>query len=202
MGVGMHHVDPLLRWAKPCNYLLFPTRNERDDMRESEHKNIDGVDYTCEMMPGTLAQKTLVELTLLLGRPLLVSLAKGFTGEGEVEIDELADAATLLLSERLNAESSDRLIKATLQGVTTSGAGYVAATDAAFDTHFRGRILHLYKVFAWSLEVNYRDFFDGALSSPLLEKAKQAAKRAYHRSTSTLGSGTSSTSETTSTSET
>ena len=33
-----------------------------------------------------------------------------------------------------------------------------------FDEHFGGRLMHLYKVVQFTLEVNYKDFFDVAQS--------------------------------------
>ena len=63
---------------------------------------------------------------------------------------------------------------------------------ARFDIHFKGRVLAMYKVFAWAMEVNYRDFFGAAHSSPLGQILKMAGSKAWSGLTSTPRSGSSS----------
>jgi len=169
--------------------------------REIEYKEINNVRYICEMMPATLSTKTLIELTDVLGRPLLVSLSKGVSTDGgldELEIDDLAEVSTRLLFEKLTPDNTDRIVKSVLCGVKAEGVGDMSDSKI-FDSHFRGEIMHMFRVFAWALEVNYRDFFAAARSSALLSKLKKAGKRAVIQKIATQESGTSSSTETPST---
>ena len=160
-------------------------------MRETEHKNIDGTNYVCLMMPATVAQKTLVRLTDTLGRPLVFALSKAL-GDEEIEVEHLADVALRALFDKLNEETSDDIIKSLLDGVEAEGVGSVSS-PAVFDSHFRGRVLHLYKVVAWSVEVNYRDFFDAAATKKLKQSLQTVLTRASTPPTSTQPSGPSAT---------
>ena len=154
--------------------------------REVELKEIDGEKYACRMMPATVAQKTLVRLTDLVGRPVMVMIAGAIRDEGETELQTIAEIGTRILFERLTDDESDFVIKSVLDGVMVEGGGEVLKS---FDEHFRGRIMHLYKVFAWSVEVNYRDFIDAALSSDLKTSVKEVATKAWQAATSTMKSG-------------
>ena len=166
-------------------------------MRETEYKEIDGVRYACDMMPATKAHKTLIELTAMVGRPVIVAIAKGASGGdlGESEVDSLAEVGTALLFDRLTPDSSDQVIQNVLDGVRSEGVGNLS-DRITFDQHFRGRIVHLYKVFAWAVEVNYRDFFAVASSSHLLQNLRQKAGLAALHLMQTPSSDDSSSSET------
>ena len=144
--------------------------------REVETVSIDGEKYACRMMPATKGQKVLIRLTELVGRPALVMAAGAVRGEGDVQLHDLIEVGTRIIFERLTDEEADASIKDVLDGVMVEGGGDVLKN---FDEHFRGRILHLYKVFAWALEVNYRDFFDAALSSDLKETVQEVGTKAW-----------------------
>lgn len=141
-------------------------------MIETQRTEIDGVKYICEMMPATKAHKVLIELLDILGRPALVAIATGAGGKGfDAGIDVIAEVASRLLTEKLTPDSSDRIIKIALDGVKAEGVGAVNE-EKIFDNHFRSRILHLYKVFAWAIRVNYMDFFNAADSNPSISGVK------------------------------
>ena len=154
--------------------------------REVETKRIDDEKYACRMMPATKGQKVLIRLTELVGRPALVMTAGVIRSEGEVEVHDIIELGTRIIFERLTDDEADATIKDVLDGVMVENGGEVLKN---FDEHFRGRIMHLYKVFAWALEVNYRDFFDAALSSDLKETVTEVATRAWQGAISTMKSG-------------
>jgi len=153
--------------------------------REIQFKEIGGVKYICEMMPATQANKTLISLTEIIGRPAVSMIAKAFTDDGDIEIDDLAGIGLASMFERFDEDVGDRMIKSVLTGVRAEGVSDLAKE---FDEHFRGRILDLYKVFAWALEVNYKDFFDAARSSALISKLSSVGVKARSLLTSTTPS--------------
>ncbi len=151
--------------------------------RETENTEIGGQRYICTMMPATLANKTLITLVEIIGRPAATILANAFTEKdfGDIDIEELAGVAMQAVFERFDGERGDAIVKALLVGVRVEGINEELSTTAAFDKHFRGRILTLYKVFRWSVEVNYRDFFDVVRSSGLITKISSAGAKALSR---------------------
>lgn len=169
--------------------------------REKENTTIDDVAYVCHMMPATMANKVLVELSGALGHPLLVAIATMFEGGGETEVEHVVDTAMKLVMSRLPPDDADRICKTILNGVSASGAGPLHELDN-FDSHFRGRIFHLWKVVFWSIKVNYRDFFYAANSNPTVSNLVEALSNGARTLTATLSSGVVFSSEKPSTSET
>lgn len=173
--------------------------------RETEFTEIDEQKYSCSMMPGTKGNKTLVELIDMVGRPVVVMASNALrqtkpngkdpTMGIELGIDsnlsDLVQLGTHLLFERLTPEQADATIKAVLDGVSAEGVGDLKKKEI-FDEHFRGRIWHLWKVFAWSLEVNYRDFFEGLRSNMTIQRWILAGSKVWGPQTSTSKSGESS----------
>lgn len=150
--------------------------------RDTQFKEISGDRYACSMMPATLANKTLITLVDVIGRPATTILANAFTAKdvGDLDVEELIGVAMTAVFERMDGERGDALIKAVLTGVVVEGKGDVVKM---FDEHFRGRILTLYKVFRWAIEVNYKDFFDAVRSSALITKISSVGAKAYSRLT-------------------
>ena len=151
------------------------------------------INYGCTMLPATKAQMVFVELLDVLGHPLLMAVSKGFTDSSDLE--GIADAGANSLFTKLRPDNSDRLIKVLLGCVRSKGAGNLAS-EAVFDKHFAGRIHHLYKVIAWSIEVNYRDFFVAAHSFPMLDQILRAVGQVVNQKITTQVSGESSELET------
>lgn len=148
--------------------------------RDVARKEIGGQMYNCTMMPATKANRTLISLTEIVGRPAVAMLSNAFVNDANIEISDLAGIGIATIFERFDEETGDRLIKNILDGVLCEGVGPV---NDHFDEHFRGRILTLYQVFAWALEVNYKDFFDGARSSALMSKISTAVAKVQSRLT-------------------
>lgn len=155
--------------------------------RETQFKEISGDKYACSMMPATLANKTLITLIDVVGRPATTILANAFTAKdvGDLDVEELIGVAMTAVFERMDGDRGDALVKAVLTGVTVESKGDVVKI---FDEHFRGQILTLYKVFRWAIEVNYQDFFDAVRSSALITKISSAGAKAHNRLTTILTS--------------
>ena len=165
-------------------------------MRESEQKefevyqskNSDGsikntkLKYSCKMLPATVSQKTLVRLLEILGQPILLAVAKGW--EESADMDAMADAGIHALFDKLTPESSNDVIK-TLIGCVRCEGEEALTDETTYDEHFAGRILHLYKLMGWIIEVNYRDFFVDARLAPLFGGLRRMAERAETPSTLT-----------------
>lgn len=169
--------------------------------REKENTNIDDVDYVCHMMPATMANKALVELSGALGHPLLVAISTMIGGGGGTDVEHVVDTAMKLVMTRLSPDDADRICKMMLNGVSASKAGPLHEVDN-FDAHFRGRLFHMWKVVFWSINVNYRDFFYAANSSPTVSNLVGALSVGARTLTATLLSGAAFLSAKPSTSET
>lgn len=171
--------------------------------RTTENKKIDDVDYACDMMPATLANKVLIELSGTLGHPLLVAITTLYDGgsDGDIDLKHAVDTAMKLVMSRLSPDDADRICKLMLNGVGTAGVGPLHEV-VNFDKHFGGRIFHMWKVVFWSIKVNYRDFFYAASSSPTVSNLVEALSNGAKALTATLSSGAVFSSEKPSTSET
>ena len=169
--------------------------------REKENTTIDDVDYVCHMMPATMANKAMVELSGALGHPLLVAISSTVGSGADTDVEHIVDTAMKLVMTRLSPDDADRICKMMLHGVRASGAGPLHEVDN-FDAHFRGRLCHMWKVVFWSIHVNYRDFFYAANSSPTVSNLVGALSSGAKALTTTLLSGAAFLSAKDSTSET
>ncbi len=163
-------------------------------MRETEFTEIDGEKYVCTMMPGTKAQMTFVEMSQLIGAPAMAMIAKAFepvvTKDGDVKegldahtVESLMAQGVQVFLTELTPAQSDRIIKTLMDGIKCEGVGDLSDVKL-FDAQFRGRVLTMYRVFSWSMEVNFRDFFDAALSSRIRQILQKAGAKAWSGLTS------------------
>ena len=169
--------------------------------RENSNKEIDGVKYVCLGMPATKSHAVMIELLEILGRPAFVAIATGLGDGFDSGIDKVVDVATELLMHKLTPETANRVVRMMLDGVQAEGVGGFDS-DKIFDEHFRGRIMHMYKVIGWSIQVNYSDFFGVARSNHTVANAVKMGGQALTLLTATLQSGLSAAEKTESTSET
>lgn len=165
-------------------------------MREIQRKEIDGHQYVCTQMSVRKAHQTFIELVATLGQPIVVSLSRGYDEDKDAS-DVLTTAASMMMM-NLSRDVSDRLLANVFDGVLCDGIGKLTPWDGDFEDHFHGRIFSMYKVWAWGIEVNYRDFLDAAQSLGLVKMAKEMGKSAFQsRQTQTGESGESSPQSTT-----
>lgn len=166
-------------------------------MIKEETKEIDGHLYSCRMMTVRAAHNTFLSLCSTLGGPVVEVLARGSDdGDGD-EIEKLIMGAISVAVQNLEGEVGEKLLKSVFTGVTFVGEGptgfELKPWDANFERHFTGRLFSVYKVWAWAIQVNYKDFLDGAQTLGG-DKAKSLGKSALNSLlTSTSESGQSST---------
>lgn len=165
-------------------------------MRKAEFKEIDGYKYRCDMMPVRRAQRTWIDLLSTLGGPAIEAIASGMDNE-EQDAIALLTASISVIAQKLEGTVSERLIEAVFEGVsTTEGEGEdileLKPWDAKFESHFHGRLLTLYKVWAWAVQVNYSDFLDAAQSLGLDQSLKLGKQALLSHLTPTSESGVSS----------
>lgn len=148
-------------------------------MTDTHRKTVDGVAYICKKMPGWTSVELLADLTSIVGEPLVLALSKALDVDGELEEEDIismAQRAAFQLFDRIDAETSRRLMSKALLGVCAEKLGHEDdALINAFDDHFRGKPLAAIKLFVWSLEVNYRSFLDVSGFRKLLSRAKEVA---------------------------
>lgn len=159
---------------------------------ETQTKKIDGIGYACSMMPARLANNTLTRLTLLVGRPALVMAAGAIQAEDEEDEEKmmlrLIQIGVDQVFRGLTPDEADTVLMALMTGVQYAGLDTTKdlSDEDVFDDHFRGSLLRAYKVWAWSLQVNYKDFLDAALSSRTLSKVRAVGTQALNTKIATL----------------
>lgn len=153
-------------------------------------REIDGLRVTLSPLPARTANQWLVKLTGYLA-PLVGAIAGAVKAPEEaegfkLEQADVTDAGLSGLGTALQATCSalkpaelDALFDAMLARcqVEVDGAIHEVVGETAFNAVFTGRAATSWKVLAFALTENYRDFFGGALGA-LLTKAKTAATRA------------------------
>lgn len=125
--------------------------------RLTKSVSIDGKTYNVTPWSGTKAARMLARLVKLLGPALgtLMSSAGSLKGLLDAKTSDVNFSQVFMsLSDRLDDQSFDQLIKELLEGVS-EGPKFV--TDD-FDTRFSGEMTTMFKLVKASLEVNYGDF--------------------------------------------
>ena len=130
-------------------------------------REIDGIAYSCAPLPATKALRLMTRLTKLVGETALIIAAKGRAALDDVPADVL-QFTVRAIADRLEEDEVVTTIKLLLSTMRTAGVEDLSKT---FDTHFQGRLMHLFGVVQYALEVNYRDFFD-ALRSQDIDEAE------------------------------
>ncbi len=167
-------------------------------MRETETKEIDGCTYACTMMSIRQANRTWMEMCAVLGEPVVRGLARAVR-DPDQQVKELILSAMSAALMNLTEEIHERLIAAVFNGVRADKVGELKAWDSKFEDHFHGRLFTMYKVWTWSVQVNYQDFLDaaqslnvGSLLESLGETKSQESQGSPDPQTSTGESGESS----------
>lgn len=125
-------------------------------MIETKEKLIDGDTYMVSQFPGRRAIKIQIRLVKLLG-PAVASLVAGSKGlDDSIALSNLADAVARL-GAALDPDDFESLVMELLS--MTRKNGREIGSQAAFDAEFTGKLTTVYKVLAFVLEVNFKDFF-------------------------------------------
>ena len=130
-------------------------------MRDLDVRNIDGTNYSTSPLPATKSLAVLTRLTKMVGETLLVIASRGAAALDDIDEDVIAFTVRQLV-ERLDEREVDQTVRDLLAGMRC--AGVEKDVVQVFDAHFAGRLMHLFKVLQYSLEVNYSDFFDAVQS--------------------------------------
>lgn len=160
-------------------------------MLEAQTETIDGTAFTISPLPAMKAFLMLQRLGKVLG-PALARVAGAVKGDA-VDGAGAADALVLLFS-GLPPEELETIVRDLLAGSLVLGEGGKAAPlmtggangKGVFDVVFQGRMGTLFKLLAFAIRVNYRDFFD-ALSGKLGAVAAKMQRQFAGSSTSPAG---------------
>jgi hypothetical protein len=137
-------------------------------MVESKSKTIDGVNFTVTQFPARRAFAVQARLIKTLGPALGAAVGKGVGGEVDLS------AALQKLADNIEADTLVALAQELL--ASTRADGKELAGDAAFDMAFTGKLLTLYKVLAFLVEVNFADFFGAGGIGGLVARFAPEAK--------------------------
>jgi len=148
-------------------------------MREIEERTIDGHVYAVSQLTASRGLEMFGRLAALIGPAALEVLARG--ASFDKDLATLAPAAMALFA-RLKPGDLSEIAKELLAPATVDGK----PLEKQFELHFQGRIMHLFKVLLFAVEVNFRDFRD-ALGG--LVASQKAPGRSEGSSTSTGTSG-------------
>ena len=132
--------------------------------------SIDGESYVIHKLTATKSLNLMTKLTKIIGKPIM-----GLAMNGGMSIDIESEKGAALIGEavdglfgRLDEAFVLQTVKEILESVYVDGNSPVVRV---FDTHFQGRMKHLFTVLYEALKVQYEDFFDGLAGV----KAKLAA---------------------------
>jgi hypothetical protein len=144
-------------------------------MKPSVPFTVGNETYTVQHFYTTAGLNLLTEIVGLLGEPMasligkLKGMSKGAAKFSDLDIsdDDAANAISRFVA-NLKPETVENLFKRILSHTIINAQGSTSCAEA-FDTHFQGRYMHLFKVVWKSLGVQYGDF-----SSALAGIAKKA----------------------------
>lgn len=120
----------------------------------SQTRTIDGHVYEVFALPAWTA----VEVFHALTKALAPAVAGVAAAEGSNGVAALTGSLERMVAQ-LPAPELVRLSKLLLTGARVVVNGQSAEVNAISDVHFQGRVLALFKVVAFAVEVNFPDFF-------------------------------------------
>lgn len=119
-------------------------------MKYSVEVQVDEVKYTVNMMTASRSIRLLAKLAKILGEPL--SLLAAGKGDQQKAIDLLPNAVKAI-AQRMDEDQVESMIKELV------GTCSIGPNPIQFETHFQGRIAHLFKLLPQILKVQYGDFW-------------------------------------------
>lgn len=119
---------------------------------KAETREIDGVQVYTMQLPASKAMELQIEMYGVIADTCLPFVKGDWTFGNILYIQKIADRDALI-----------QLIKYTCGNARIDGQ---ELTGANFDRVFSGNLLMIYKVFAFVLEVNFKDFFTQGLGLP------------------------------------
>lgn len=118
---------------------------------KNETREIDGKSVYCMQLPASKAMALQIEMYSTIGDTCLPFVKGDWTFGNILYIQKIADRDLLI-----------DLVKFVCGQARIDGQ---ELTGANFDLEFSGNLLMIYKVFAFVLEVNFKDFFTQGLGS-------------------------------------
>ena len=155
-------------------------------MRSMLHQcNIDGTSYEISQFGSSQSLKILIRIAKTIGEPLGKLFANVDPDGGSVMDQKVSDKIIGQviggLTEKLDEDQTVDTIKELCSCVLVNGQ----KLGPMFETHFRGKIGHLFKLLKKVLEVQYDDFLGELLGIV----AQSRAGMTMEKPTSTGGSG-------------
>ncbi len=130
--------------------------------RRSETRTIDGIEFTVTQMPAMRSQRVFQRLASAIGPAIAAALRDAPAGDAILEGDVRIGDAVKQLFDRLTIPELEAIEKELLETATVVQDGQTARVLAIADELLAGRLSTLFKLVAFAIEVNYRDFFDAA----------------------------------------
>lgn len=138
-------------------------------MRKTEEREINGTTYSVAQFVPTEALEYQMILMKLIGKPLaalysstdLAAVKDAIDNEDDDDIDSFKEikidleAGVAQLADAVNPKEHTKFIKNMLRHVQANGVPVVKQ----FDNVFMGKIMEIYQVLMFVIEVNYPDFF-------------------------------------------
>lgn len=121
---------------------------------ETKHKTIGLRTYSVAQLPTFKALDVFEQLSVLIGPAMTSLAASGMDGRVEPAIEALFS--------KMGGGKLKSLAAQLLDGVLVEENGKSAPMLTGFDLRYAGQLFEVFRVMAFVVEVNYRDFFDGA----------------------------------------
>jgi hypothetical protein len=139
----------------------------------TETKQIGDSEYSVTQWPASKSILMKLKLVKSFG-PSLTSLMSAFSEDKKKQKDQEAAAiskALEILFQSTTPEELLKLIESSVIGVAKDGT---RITESSFNEHFSGdNLMDVYKVFIFTLQVNYSNLFKGQLADRFLAKMKE-----------------------------
>lgn len=130
-------------------------------------KDVDGFEYEFSQFGAKRSLRTLIRLSKVLGKPLSLLLGS-MNGSGKL-LDKSLDMDMIGLALNALTENMDSAeVISLIEELTSGDACLCDGKKIIFDSHYEGRLDHLFKVLYAALEVQYGNFFGAmvALQGP------------------------------------
>ena len=136
-------------------------------MRELASKEIDGLEYQFEQFGAKKSLKILFRLSKQIGKPLslLVGSMSGEKDKKLLDRDIKLDMIAVAIDSLMSNLDSDEVITL-MQDLAGDHACICDGKKINFDSHYEGRLPHLFKVLWAAIEVQYGNFFDALSATP------------------------------------
>jgi len=134
-------------------------------MIKTRSKRIDEKEISVTQLPGRRALRLKTRLLKLVGPSFskLLGQAKNVTAEADI------GPALELLADKLDPHDFESLVLEILSGTRIDGT---EINESSFDLIFGGEMLLMYKVVAFSLKVQFEDFFGSSVFTNLVQRAQ------------------------------